>query len=127
MSRASVIVLLLASVLVVACYYDESKPDLGTAGTKDYITNLVSIEMVQQPIEFKFTKEDDVTDDTTTEDTADLPCKGVDCEKDDKVCHPTADVCVNCYTGELTDPGCDADYACYVDAEDPAKNYCEPL
>ncbi len=130
MSRASVIVLLLGSVLLVACYYDQSTPDMGTAGSKDYINNRVSVEMVQQPIKFKFTKEDDVTDDTTTDDTADLPCAGVDCTKSDKVCHPTADVCVPCYREPeaLIDPGCDEDYACYVlDEDDPTKNYCELL
>lgn len=127
MSRASVFVVLFGVLVLAACYYDKSDPELGKAGEPNYIDNLVAYELVSQPVKFKFGEPDDVVTDDVATDTTGQPCDGIDCTATGFVCHPTADVCVKCYVGEDDlDVNCEAgtEY-CFEEPTDPTQNYCD--
>jgi|GEM_PF-3298593 len=125
MSRTSVFVALFGVLVLAACYYDKSDPDMGKAGAKDYMGNRVAFELVSQPVKFKFAEQADVVTDDVTEDTAGAPCDGIDCTATGLVCHPTADVCVQCYVGEdELDVNCTGTDFCLEEATDPTQNYC---
>jgi hypothetical protein len=127
MSRVSVFLVLFGLVGFVACYYDQSTPELPSVETPNLVSKTSAYEMAQQPIKFKFGKTD-VVEDTTATDADATPetaaCGGEDCEASNEVCDPVSDKCVPCYVDGSKSINCPDGQTCYPEETDPTQNVC---